>query len=116
MKSHRAAAFLALIVLLGLVAPLSAESARPAAPKPDFLSPVFAASRPGFCPTFYCPIYYPNDCSCEWITCPDGSVACGRWNGTAAASSSSTAPAALPFAPAVQAATGGQGSETSAPK
>jgi len=112
MKSHRAAAFLVLIVLLGLVGPLGAETARPVAPEPGFLSPVAAApipaSRPGFCPTFYCPIYYPDDCSCEWIQCPDGSVACGRWNGTAAASSSSTAPAALTFfAPAVQPAAGG---------
>ena len=120
MKSHCAAAVLALIVLLGLVASLGAEPARPVAPEAGFLSPVLAtpipASRLGFCPTFYCPIYYPDDCSCEWIQCPDGSVACGRWNGTAAVSTASTAPAAPMFNGAVQAASGGQCSAASAPR
>ncbi|HYX25949.1 MAG TPA: hypothetical protein VFC23_17475 [Thermoanaerobaculia bacterium] len=120
MKSHRAAAVLALIVLLGLVASLGAEPARPVAPEAGFLSPVLVtpipASRPGFCPTFYCPVYYPDDCSCEWIQCPDGSVSCGRWNGTTVVRPASTAPAALKLDPAVQAASGGQCSAASAPR
>ena len=84
MKSTRTAAFLALILLLGIVAPLSAEPARPAAPEPGFLSPVVAtpvpAARPGLCPTFFCPVYYPEGyCTCDWIECPNGSIVCGRW-------------------------------------
>jgi hypothetical protein len=103
MKLSRTAAALVLLVL-GLVAPLSAAEiaaapARPAgiaAPGADILSAIFAAETTAirFCPTYYCPIYPEYGCSCDWITCPDGSVACGVWNGTTATSASSVAPAA----------------------
>jgi hypothetical protein len=97
MKSPRIAAALALIVLAVLVAPLSAsepiavESAN--ATLLPFDASVIAAGR---CPTYHCPIYFPDDCSCSWIECPDGSIVCGVWNGLAATSSSAPMSRALP--------------------
>lgn len=90
MKSPRIAAAFALIVLAVLVAPLSASE--PVAP--ELLSSAFlpldaSVTQAGRCPTFFCPIYFPDDCSCSWIECPSGEIVCGVWNGLAAASVSS---------------------------
>ena len=81
MKSPRFTPVLALIVLAGLVAPLSASE--PAAPALDagLFYPTATPTAGGLCPTYHCPIYYPNDCSCDWIECPNGWVVCGVWNG-----------------------------------
>ena len=100
MKSPHLAAVLLLTVLFGLVGSLSAAEppapaapVSPAVPAVDGLSP-FATAIPAasFCPSFFCPIYYPDDCSCEWIECPNGQIYCGRWNGTSATSAVSKAP------------------------
>ena len=73
--------FAAAFVLVVLAAPVSALEPVDA----GFLSPA-AAVRPGLCPTYYCPIFYPEIyCTCEWIECPNGQVVCGVWNGTAPA-------------------------------
>lgn len=80
MKSPRFVAAFALIVLVGLVTPVSA--AEPAAPSDAaFLAATPAVTAAGLCPTYFCRIYYPDDCSCEWIQCPNGSITCGVWNG-----------------------------------
>jgi hypothetical protein len=102
MKSPRIAALLVLLII-GLVVPLrAAEPTAPvrpavaAAPGTDALSALFAAETTAsrLCPTYFCPIYIDFGCSCDWVYCPDGSVACGVWNGTTATSASSVAPAA----------------------
>jgi len=106
MKSFWTVAALALLVLVGSFTPLSAAepaSATPAtvaapAPAPESLSLVFtAAPLPGRCPSFFCPIYPEYGCSCDWITCPDGSVSCGQWNGTSLSSPASAQTAVSPF-------------------
>ena len=97
MKFPHLVAVLLLTVLFGLVGSLSAAEpptpAAPVSPAVDGLSP-FATAIPAanFCPSFFCPIYYPDDCSCEWIECPNGQIYCGRWNGTSATSAVSKAP------------------------
>jgi hypothetical protein len=101
MSSQRIVPVLLLLVVLGMVAPLSAAERAtpaapmtPAAPSAGILPPFMAAPIPAasLCPTFFCRVYYPDDCSCEWIVCPNGSVVCGVWDGTAAMSRSSAAP------------------------
>jgi hypothetical protein len=105
MKSTYLVALLLLALLCGLTAPVSA--AEPAAPTAPVLAAAQASSLPfapfataipaaSLCPTFFCPIFYPDDCSCDWIECPNGEIVCGRWNGTSAASNLSKVPA-LPF-------------------
>jgi len=91
MKSPRFAAAFALIVLAGLVAPLSAsEPAAPESTNTAFLPLSASVTAAGLCPTYFCPIYYwPDGCSCEWIECPSGEIVCGVWNGLAATSTSS---------------------------
>jgi hypothetical protein len=90
MKLFVSTATLALLILVGSMAPLSAAEPAAAAtvnPAPEALSLVFtAAALPGRCPNFFCPIYPEYGCSCDWIECPDGSIVCGQWNGTLAAS------------------------------
>jgi len=90
MTSPRFAAAFALIVLAVLAAPLSA-SEPVAAESTDaaFLPLPASVTQAGRCPTFFCPIYFPDDCSCEWIECPSGEIVCGVWNGLDAASVSS---------------------------
>jgi hypothetical protein len=102
MNPLRIAPVLVLFALTGIVAPLSAaEPATPAGPPavaaPEAgVLPLFFTPAPKvaakFCPSYYCPIYYPDDCSCDWILCPDGSISCGVWNGAAAMSRASGPP------------------------
>ncbi len=90
MKLPRFAAAFALIVLAVLAAPLSAsEPVAVESLDPAFLPLDASVIAAGRCPTYHCPIYFPDDCSCGWIECPDGEIVCGVWNGLAAASVSS---------------------------
>lgn len=95
MKSLRIAAAFALIVLAVLVAPLSASEPAAVEPmNPAFLPADASVIAAGRCPTYHCPIYFPDECTCSWIECPSGEIVCGVWNGFAAtrASTSSLAP------------------------
>lgn len=105
MRSPRLAALLLLAVLFGFGVPLRAvEPAVPSGPVSLAAPAVGLPSTPmtlavqkvDFCPTFYCPVYLDWGCSCEWIECPSGEIACGRWYGTSATSAVST-PEAFPF-------------------
>ena len=58
-KLLRLAAALALLAFVGLATPTRAFKR---------------------CPTFLCIVSIEGDCSCSWIVCPDGSVACGGYN------------------------------------
>lgn len=90
MSSPRFASALALTLLVALVAPLGAtEPAAQKTPDTAFLSPVPAVVAAGLCPRFFCPIYYPDYCTCDWIECPSGEIVCGVWDGRAAATASS---------------------------
>lgn len=62
MKSSRSATALALIFLAVLVAPLSAsEPAVYTAPNAGLFYPTATLTAGGLCPTYHCPIYYPDD-------------------------------------------------------
>lgn len=65
---------LAVLLLAASLWPLHAEG--PVAPSasafelfaPMNVSVVAPGPRNG-CVLYYCPVYYPNDCSCEWVWC-----------------------------------------------
>jgi len=108
MKALRTSILLALLAL-GMLAPLNAAEPTIAPVRPhvvnalgaDALSALFAAKTAAarLCPSYFCPIYIDSGCSCDWVECPDGTIACGVWNGTTVTSASSVAPAA--FSPAL---------------
>lgn len=86
---------LLLLVTAGVSAHAAEPTAAPADPEADaqiarlFLPLSTAVETVAFCPTYFCPIY-DDFCSCEWITCPNGTVHCGVWNGKPGMSSAST--------------------------
>lgn len=86
MNLHRIVASTLLLLALW-IAPLSAAETEAVSSTPATVTPAadplpshtpametLAAAK---CVLYFCPVYYPDDCSCEWVLCADGQYACG---------------------------------------